>query len=258
MVADDALRHLRDEGFCVVDGALSPAELEQTRAALDRAIDASREAGVPGHDARLDPNASNIRVYNLPARDPFFVDLMRWPSARAVVEHALGPDMLLSNFTANIALPGSGSMRTHSDQALSVPAPWDDPWVLNIIWCLDDVHADNGATRYLPGSHRYRTFADVPADPTPLMRPFEAPAGSFIAMDGRLWHTSGANVTADEQRRMLFAYYAMDFIRPQINWAEALSPEVKTGLDDDARKLLGVGVMGNTRIGGALTRLSPA
>jgi ectoine hydroxylase-related dioxygenase (phytanoyl-CoA dioxygenase family) len=258
MGPDDARRQLQDEGWCVVPGVLSPAELEQARTALERAIDASREAGVPAHDTRLDPNASNIRVYNLPARDPFFVDLMRWPSARTVVEDVLGPNVLLSNFTANIALPGSGSMRTHSDQALSVPEPWDTPWVLNIIWCLDDVHADNGATRYVPGSHRWRTFADVPADPAPLMRPFEAPAGSFIAMDGRLWHTSGANVTVDEQRRMLFAYYGMDFIRPQITWAEALSPETKAGLDDDARKLLGVSVMGNTRIGGELTRLSPA
>jgi ectoine hydroxylase-related dioxygenase (phytanoyl-CoA dioxygenase family) len=254
----DVARQLRDEGFCVVPGALSPPELEQARAALDRAIDASREAGVPTHDTRLDPNASNIRVYNLPARDPFFVDLMREPSARTVVESVLGPHILLSNFTANVALPGSGSMRTHSDQALSVPEPWDDSWVLNIVWCLDDVHEANGATRYVPGSHRWHTFAEVPADTAPLMRPFEAPAGSFIAMDGRLWHTSGQNTTADEQRRMLFAYYAMDFIRPQITWAEALPPEVKAGLDDDARKLLGVGVMGNTRIGGALTRLTPA
>jgi ectoine hydroxylase-related dioxygenase (phytanoyl-CoA dioxygenase family) len=30
------------------------------------------------------------------------------------------------------------------------------------------------------------------------LKPFEASAGSFIAMEGRLWHTSGANVTADQ------------------------------------------------------------
>jgi ectoine hydroxylase-related dioxygenase (phytanoyl-CoA dioxygenase family) len=255
---DDARRWLREDGWCVVPDALSPAELERARAALDAAVERSRAAGVPTHDSRIDPNAANVRVYNLPARDPFFLDLMRWPTARPVVEDLLGPNVLLSNFTANIALPGSGSMNVHADQALVVPEPWDAPWALNIIWCLDDVHADNGATRYLPGSHRFRTFADVPADAAERMVPFEAPAGSFIAMDGRLWHTSGRNVTADEQRRMVFAYYSMDFIRPQINWEAALSAVTKAGLDDDARTLLGVSVMGNTRMGGELTRLQRA
>jgi hypothetical protein len=28
------------------------------------------------HDARLDPNAANQRVYNLPALDPVFIDLL--------------------------------------------------------------------------------------------------------------------------------------------------------------------------------------
>ena len=258
MSLDAAARALRNEGWCVVPDALSATELERAREALDAAVERSREAGVPAHDGRIDPNAANVRVYNLPERDPFFLDLMRWPTAWPVVEELLGPNVLLSNFTANIALPGSGSMNVHADQALVVPEPWDAPWAMNIIWCLDDVHADNGATRYLPGSHRYRTFADVPADAANRMVPFEAPAGSFIAMDGRLWHTSGANVTADEQRRMVFAYYSMDFIRPQINWEAALSPETKASLVDDARKLLGISVMGNTRMGAELTRLQRA
>jgi ectoine hydroxylase-related dioxygenase (phytanoyl-CoA dioxygenase family) len=85
------------------------------------------------------------------------------------------------------------------------------------------------------------------------MTAFEASAGSFIAMDGRLWHTSGANVTRDEQRRMLFAYYSTDFIRQQMNWENILPPDMKASLDDDARTLLGLGPTANTRIGSLLT-----
>jgi ectoine hydroxylase-related dioxygenase (phytanoyl-CoA dioxygenase family) len=90
------------------------------------------------------------------------------------------------------------------------------------------------------------------------MKAFEAPAGSFIAMEGRLWHTSGSNITKDRQRRQLFAYYSMDFIRPQVNWEACLSAETKVSLDDEARTLLGLGPFANTRIGGSLTRLHPA
>jgi ectoine hydroxylase-related dioxygenase (phytanoyl-CoA dioxygenase family) len=257
-VLSDRLRQqLRDEGFCVVPDAMSSGQLAAAREALDQAVERTREAGT-AHDSRIDPNVNNVRVYNLPAHDPLFLDMLRWPAAREVVEDVVGPAFLVSNFTANIALPGSGSMNVHSDLATVVPEPWAAPWSINIIWCLDDVHADNGATLYLPGSHHFRTHDEVPADAVARMVPFEAPAGSFIAMEGRLWHTSGANVTADEQRRLLFAYYSMDFIRPQMNWEAILSPETKDSVDADMRTLLALGPVANTRIGGALTRMQKA
>jgi ectoine hydroxylase-related dioxygenase (phytanoyl-CoA dioxygenase family) len=249
---------MRENGFCVVEGALSGEALETIRSALDGAVDHMRRSGEATHDTRLDPNDANIRVHDLPVRDPAFIDLLRVPAAMQAVDAVLGANVLLSNFTANIALPGSAPMALHSDQALVIPEPWNQPWAINIIWCLDDIDADNGATRYLPGSHRYRTFADVPDDAADKLKAFEAPAGSFVAMEGRVWHTSGSNITEDRQRRLIFAYYSMDFIRPQINWALKVSQATKDAMDDDARKLLGLGTSANTRIGGALTRPKPA
>ena len=78
--------------------------------------------------------------------------------------YMLADVVVTDGFTGNVALPGSGSMRLHSDQALAVPPPWPEPLSMNVIWCVDDVHKANGATRYLPGSHRYRTIDDLPAD----------------------------------------------------------------------------------------------
>lgn len=249
MIAESVKEQLRDQGFCIVPNVLTGTALSDVQAALDRA------AARSGPDERLDPNNRNIRVYNLPGHDPAFIELLREPTARSLVAEVLGPNVLVSNFTANIALPGSRSMRTHSDQALVIPAPWHQPWAMNIIWCLDDVHAANGATLYVPGSHHYRSFEDVPADMDSRLRPFEAPAGSVIAMEGRLWHTSGANITSDEQRRMMFAYYTTDFIRGQVNWEALLPQHLKDGLDDELRTLLGLGPAANSRIGGQLTRL---
>jgi fumagillin biosynthesis dioxygenase len=174
------------------------------------------------------------------------------------VTAVLGPHFLVSNFTANIALPGSGSMRLHSDQALVVPPPWPYSWAANIIWCLDDVHEANGATRYLPGSHKFQSLDEVPIDALENTLPFEAPAGSFIVMEGRLWHTSGRNVTSDERRRMMFAYYSSDFIRQQMNWAITLPASVQRGMDKDTKQLFGLMPAGNTRIGAQLTALTPA
>jgi ectoine hydroxylase-related dioxygenase (phytanoyl-CoA dioxygenase family) len=75
--------------------------------------------------------------------------------------------------------------------------------------------------------------------------PFEAMAGSVIVLDGRLWHTSGKNVTKTERRALLFAYYTRGFVRAQVNWDVCLSETAKARLDDDARTLLGMGPYSN-------------
>lgn len=246
---------IEEQGFCIVEHALSPAELERARAALDRGVAITQHKMGGTHIATLDPNDRNMRVNNLPAIDPVFIELLTRDDALASVAAAIGEHFLVSNFTANIALPGSGSMNLHSDQALVIPGPWHHPWAMNVIWCLDDVHAGNGATRYLPGSHRFTTPEAVPENALELTLPFEAPAGSFVAMEGRLWHTSGCNTSADEQRRMLFAYYSTDFIRTQANWLMCLPPEVRESMDERTRVLFGITPIGNTRIGAAMTRL---
>lgn len=251
-------QQLEDNGFCVFPEVLKQEELEQVRAALDRGVDMTRQHLGSTHVSFMDPNEANVRVNLLPAVDPIFIELLLREDALASVAAAIGNHYIISNFTANIALPGSGSMNLHSDQALVVPPPWTHPWAMNVIWCLDDVSEANGVTRYLPGSHRFRSFDELPQDAMEQTLPFEAPAGSFIAMEGRLWHTSGKNTTRDQQRRMMFAYYSADFIRPQINWAMALPQAVQSGMDEQARRLFGLTPMGNTRIGTAMVTLPQA
>ena len=68
---------------------------------------------------------------------------------------------------SRVPLAGSQSMRIHSDLSIVAPEPWYHPWSLNIIWCLNDVDEENGATRYLPGSHRFTCFAEVPDEERP-------------------------------------------------------------------------------------------
>jgi ectoine hydroxylase-related dioxygenase (phytanoyl-CoA dioxygenase family) len=164
-----------------------------------------------------------------------------------MVTALLGDDFLISNFTANIAQPGARSMPLHSDQALNVTEPWVHPWAINIIWCLTDVRFENGATLFIPGSHRWQTNADVPADALQRLRPFTAKAGSIVVMDGRIWHTSGANITADEERALMFGFYTRSFLRPQVNWNALLSPATISTLDADLHDWLGLGVTANAR-----------
>src|SRR5947209_5625429 len=222
---------LADEGWCVLEDVLSLAEAEEALERLWRAAEESRRRGLDTYMPVLDPNDANVRVFNLIDIDPVFRDLIARPLALDLVETLLGPDFLISNFTANIARPGARSMSLHSDQALVVPEPWLEPWSMNIIWCLTEVRAENGATLFIPGSHRLRRRAELGENPVARLVPFSAPAGSIIAMDGRVWHTSGANITKDEDRALLFGYYSRSFLRPQVNFNAMLSAETQATLD---------------------------
>lgn len=239
---ESAVAQLERDGHAVIPGVLSPAEVDH---AVDRLWAASAESqrrGIPTHIAQLDPNDSNVRVFDLVDLDPLFGDLLEHPVADAIVSRFLGAGYIVSNFTANIARPGSGSMFIHSDQSVVAPEPWLQPWAINIIWCLSDVRRENGATLHVPGSHRIETRAELPVDLEARLVPFEAPAGSIVAMEGRVWHTSGANVTEDEDRPLLFAYYTKPFVRPQWNFTAALRPEVQARFSPTMRYRLGLDI----------------
>ena len=244
LVDDKALgKHFDDleaNGFCVVENVLTAAEVSGIRKKLlDAAIESNRR-GVPTHIPSLDPNDANVRVFNLLDLDPVFLALMERPEAIEFVKTLVGDDFIVSNFTANIARPGAQSMHAHSDLGIVFPGPWLKPWSMNVLWCLDDVHHDNGATRYLPNSHKITSAKDVPHDMLDNMLSFNAKAGSIIIMDGRLWHTSGENVTENEERAIVFGYYSAAFLRPQVNWNVLLAETTQRNLSPLTRRWLGL------------------
>lgn len=249
---DTAKAHLREHGWARVPAVLTKAEAANT---LDKLWEAKKKAEARGEETYLsflDPNPSNVRVFYLMELDQVFRDLISHPTAITMVKAVLGDNFLISNFTANIARPGSRSMALHSDQSIVFPDPWQAVWALNVIWCLTDVRRENGATQYIPGSNRYVYRSEVPDNAPELLVPFEAEAGDVIVMDGRVWHTSGSNVTEDEDRALLFGYYTAPFMRQQVNWTAKLPREIQDGLGEEMKEWLGLDPVGNIGITGDL------
>ena len=102
---------------------------------------------------------------------------------------------------------------------------------------LDDFTPDVGATRYVPGSHLLGHGPD--AGRTHDTVSIDAPAGSLLVMDGRLWHQTGVNTTVDRHRAALFGYYVLPWIRPQVNWNRALDPAVADSVAEEFLRRLG-------------------
>ena len=234
----DATQALERDGFVVVPGALSPSETADVRRRLFTAVERSEQDGVPTRGYAFDPDEHNVRVFQLFNLDDIFVDLIQRPLALSFVEHLLGDQFLVSNFSANITEPGNAPMQLHADQGYVLP-PWPArPLACNVAWLLDDLTLENGATRYVPKSHLLGHGPDP--DRHYESASIEAPAGSILVMDGRLWHQTGINRTRDEKRAVLFGYYVLRWLRPQINWNAALWPETLARLPEDFLHLLGV------------------
>jgi ectoine hydroxylase-related dioxygenase (phytanoyl-CoA dioxygenase family) len=245
-----AEQDLRDFGVCLVEGALPPEPLARVRAALYRAADDDRARGREqkfNFDYAHDD--SNQRVWNLLSRDPVFCDLAEHPSALHLLRAFIGWPLLLSNISANITGPGGGEMVLHADQ-IYMPEPWSGIQALNVGWCVDRFADENGATRIVPGSHklnRMPTDAELASDTVAL----EAPAGTMVVMEGRLWHKTGNNRTADERRAAIFGFYTIPIYRTQENWFLSLNPSVQRYASETLLTLLGYKAEGLGLVNGA-------
>ncbi len=233
------LRNIAEYGLTIVPDVLTGDVLNRARDALYRAADSDRarqrEQKFSLDDAQDD---TNRRVWNVLSRDPVFEDMAFHPLALDYVKAVLGWPALLGNISANITGPGGGEMVLHADQ-IFVPEPWASaPQGMNVAWCLDDFTEANGATRFVPGSHKLNR-APRAEDRQAETAPMVASAGSAVVFESRVWHKTGHNRTADQQRAGVFAWYTKPIYRAQENWFLSLRPEVRQFASDEALVLLG-------------------
>ena len=173
------------------------------------------------------------------ARASLFRDLLRHPVVRTFARHVLEGDYCLSSHTANIAGPGGVAMGLHSDQGYA-PRDIAKPLAMNVMWMLNDFTDENGATRLVPGSHRWTH--EPPRDEAVETVAGVGPAGTALVFDGRVWHGTGANTTADDRRYGVLTYFCRPWMRPQENYTLSTHPAVLDELDDELRALLGLRV----------------
>lgn len=218
-----ASRDLAEQGYCILAEVLDDSRLALLRARLDEQAEGERLLGVDFRDGG--PGQPNQRIWMLLNKGRVFRDLMVDPIIDFLMTRLLGPDFLLSSLTANIAQFGGRPMALHTDQ--NYVGFWTpQPAVANIAWMLDDFTEANGGTRLVPGSHLLAVAAD--GEPGGVRAPTyedtiaaEAPAGSILCFDGRLWHGTGANRT-DQPRRALLSYHCRPFLRQQENFTLGL------------------------------------
>ncbi len=155
---DEVVAALEHDGYAVVEGLLTEPELAAARHDMRRVL-----ARTPGGRNPFE-GAQTKRVYALFAKTRAFDGPATHPLVLGVLERVLGHCQLSAPTGIEIG-PGEVAQILHHDDAIyPLPRPHDEV-VLNTMWALDDFTEANGATRIVPGSHRWGSGAARRTEP---------------------------------------------------------------------------------------------
>jgi ectoine hydroxylase len=218
-------RRFVEDGYFLVENALTPAEIERLVAVTDALADAAR------HARGLTAEAP-IRVRNVVARHRAYLDLLDHPVILPLVVDVIGTRIQLrgSNLDVRPPLPprersagpdtSDGAMHWHRDEP-SGGWPTVDGVVpfleIKVGYFLTDLtHPHSGALRIIPGSYRLPGPTghqdDATRDPLNVVEINVAP-GTALVWRTSLLHEAAANYSGIT-RKCVYLAYQHRWLRP--------------------------------------------
>jgi hypothetical protein len=171
-------------------------------------------------------------------RGPEFDGLYIHRPVLAACCQVIGRPFKLSTMLARTVEPGTPAQRLHVDVKRGT-----DGWPLvGFIVMVDAFHAENGATRFVPGSHRWPREPDVEqhlSDTHGREVLACGPAGSVIIFNGSVWHGHRANRSKRSRRSIQGAFIPRE-ARAAMDQAARIRPETFGRLSDLAKYILEV------------------
>lgn len=223
-----ALDTLQGRGFVVLDGPFPDRQFAAVAARYDAEV-----SSAVGGDART--GSTSARVTDFVNRGPEFDPLYVYPPLLEAAASIVGPSFKLSSLNARTLRPGAAVLDIHVDVSRD-SADWP---LLGFILMIDAFTPDNGATRFIPGSHH---GDDPPTDghlqdyASRLVSACGL-AGSLLVFNGSTWHGQGVN-TSGCPRRSLQGAFIPRTGRAGTDFAERMSPDTAGRLTAVARHVL--------------------
>jgi ectoine hydroxylase-related dioxygenase (phytanoyl-CoA dioxygenase family) len=224
---------LARDGCAVVDRLAAPEQLAKFLAE----VAPYEDANAPGSDdfaGRRTKRTGALIARSATARD-FVMHPLVLGAVAKVLAHATGHQLHLTQLIS--IGPGEPMQQIHRDQWAFDFFPFPNGYEVqcNTIWAITDFTAENGATRVIPGSHRYADklkFVEAQTEPA------EMSAGSVLFYTGSLYHGGGAN-RSRAVRRGLNLTYNLAWLRQEENQYLACPPDVARTLPEPLLRLMG-------------------
>ncbi len=218
-LSDDDRAFYAENGYLLVENAVSPEVLGRLREITAELIEKSRSVSESNDAYELDaghsPDSPRLTRIKLPhRRHPYFWELLRTSRITEVLTDLLGPDTTLLTSKLNTKAPGGGAaVEWHQDWAF-YPHTNDDLLAFGLM--LEDVTEENGPLMVVPGSHKGPVLshhangvfcgAIDPGDPLfarARIVTLTGKAGSMTVHHARTLHGSAPN-RSDRARMILF------------------------------------------------------
>jgi ectoine hydroxylase-related dioxygenase (phytanoyl-CoA dioxygenase family) len=234
----DLRGQLAEDGYCVVPGFLSDAEVAALRDATRRYPSELKERAASGGYAIDWDGPDRIRqIYNAEVLSPALDAAIRSEHALELMRSLYGYDIGLYHAKFILKDAGSGEIPWHQDFAY-----WSDhseyPCQLNCMVYLDDADEENGCLVVIPGSHRYGLaphdtsrvhgafHAGLRDVDSSAAKPVPGRAGTAILFGPLLWHGSGPN-RSSRPRHSYTAVYTNPLIDAHRRVLERFFPQEK-------------------------------
>ena len=192
-----ALRDLDDVGFVVIPGPFESGELPRISAAYESVV----SSAVPD-DIRI--GSSTTRVNGFVDRELGFDALYTHKALLEASSHIIGKPFKLSSMHARTLRPNSSAQGLHVDFKQD-----EDRFPLaGFIFMVDEFTEDNGATGFVPGSHKWSAAPNDHslADHENKIQIARGLPGSLIVFNGSVWHGHMANLINAPRRSVQGAY----------------------------------------------------
>jgi ectoine hydroxylase-related dioxygenase (phytanoyl-CoA dioxygenase family) len=239
---EEIVAALERDGGVVVEGILGSETLARFNAELDPLLQQARPDRCflnPGLEFFFGKCTRHITAVASKSRT-FVDEVLTHPILLGICDTILAPSC--ARYQLNLAHvldrgPGAEQQYIHRDELvwIHVPRPHPELQVASVI-ALVDFTADNGATRVIPGSHRWSW------DRMPEPHEFavaEMPAGAAVIYLGSTLHGGGPNRTANQWRRGMHLSYVVGWLRTEENHYLATPPAIARTLPRQAQELLG-------------------